>query len=53
MENKYEDYKNEIREGKRTPNQIRKELGLLPINGGDTEFINREIAFCRKIQERR
>lgn len=53
MENKYADYKNEIKEGKRTLNQIRKELGLSPINGGDTEFINREIAFCRKIQERR
>lgn len=53
MRSKYEDYKNEIREGKRTPNQIRKELGLPTINGGDTKFINREVAFCRKIQERR
>lgn len=53
MENKYADYKNEIKEGKRTLNQTRKELGLSPINGGDTEFVNREIAFCRKIQERR
>lgn len=33
VENKYENYKNEIREGKKTPNQVRKELGLSPING--------------------
>lgn len=53
VENKYENYKNEIREGKKTPNQVRKELGLSPINGGDRLLVTREIAFCRKIQERR
>lgn len=51
--NKYENYKDEIKEGKRTHNQIRKEIGLPTVNGGDTAFIDREIAFCRKIQERR
>lgn len=53
MENKYEDYKNEINQGKKTRNQVRKEVGLPPINGGDTKLFNMENAFCRKIQERR
>nr|WP_206525890.1 hypothetical protein [Clostridium perfringens] len=51
--NKYEDYRNEINQGKKTRNQVRKEVGLPPINGGDTKLFNMENAFCRKIQERR
>ncbi|MDC4245318.1 hypothetical protein [Clostridium perfringens] len=53
MGNKYENYKNEINQGKKTRNQVRKEVGLPPIKGGDTKLFNMENAFCRKIQERR